>query len=71
MWVRIVSRDVDEATLIDVHVDVEGEGFLVRTRISSRDVPMPVNGGGFGALFDSARQPEHQARPLIALHLRG
>lgn len=40
-------RDVDEATLIDVHVDVEGEGFLVRTRISSRDVPMPVNGGGF------------------------
>lgn len=39
--------DVDEATLLDVHVDVVGEGFLVRTRISSRGVPMPVDSAGF------------------------
>lgn len=40
-------KDVDPATLLDVHVDVEGEGFLARTRIASQGVPMPGDGEGF------------------------
>lgn len=39
--------DVDKATLLDVHVDVAGADSIVRARISSRDVPMPVGVEGF------------------------
>lgn len=39
--------DVDETTLLDVHVDVLGASTLTRSRVATEDASMPTGGSGF------------------------
>lgn len=38
---------VDESTVLDLHIDVHGRGSWARARIRSAEVPMPASGAGF------------------------